>query len=58
MVEKVIIKVLPKQIPDLEEPWPIFLLTKENIFSRGPNIDVSTFSPGFMLQMDFKFFNV
>ena len=49
---------LPENLPELEEPCPICLLTKATKFSRGPTTDVSKFSPGFMLQMDFAFFDV
>ena len=49
---------LPENLPDLEEPCPICLLTKATKISRGPTTDVSKFDPGFMLQMDFAFFNV
>ena len=49
---------LPENLPELEEPCPICLLTKETKISRGPTTDVSKFVPGFMLQMDFSFFNV
>ena len=49
---------LPENIPDLEEPCPIFLLTKANKIHRGPTTDISKFAPGFMFQMDFVFFNV
>ena len=48
---------LPKNLPELEEPCPIFLLTKATKVNRGPTTYVSKFSPGFMLQMDFLFFN-
>ena len=33
-------------------------MTKVTNIPRGPTTDVSKFSPGFMLQMDFSFFNV
>ena len=49
---------LPENLPELEEPYPICLLTKATKISRGPTTDVSKFAPGFMLQMDFEFFNV
>ena len=58
MARKGLMKCLPTNIPDLEEPLPIFLLTKANKITIGPAIDVSTFPPGFMLQMDFVYFNV
>ena len=45
-------------LPELEEPCLICLLTKATKISRGPTTYVSKFAPGFMLQMDFAFFNV
>ena len=48
----------PKNLPDLEDPWPIFLLTKATKIPRVTTIDVSKFSLGFILQMYFEFFNV
>ena len=33
-------------------------MTKATKISRGPTTDASKFGPGFMLQMDFAFFNV
>ena len=33
-------------------------MTKSNKIPRVPSNDVSKFAPGFMLQMDFSFFNV
>ena len=44
-----------KNIPDLEEPYPICLLTKETKILIYPTIDVCKLSPGFMLHMDFSF---
>ena len=49
---------IPENLPELEEPCPICLLTKSTKTSRGPTTDVSKISTGFMLQMDFAFFNV
>ena len=49
---------LPKNLPELEEPCPICLLTKATKTPRVPTTDVSKFAPGFMLQMDFSLFNV
>ena len=49
---------LPENLPELEEPCPIFLLTKATEITRGPTIDVSKFSPCFMIQMEFNFFNI
>ena len=58
MARKGLMDGLPENIPELEEPCPICLLTKATKISRGPTTDVSKFAPGFMLQMDFAFFNV
>ena len=49
---------LPENLPDLEEPCPICLLTKATKIPRGPTTDVLEFSLGFMLQKYFSFFNV
>ena len=49
---------LPKNLPDLEEPFHICLLTKATTIPRGPTIYVSKFEPGVMLQMYFAVFNV
>ena len=57
MAIKVLIGGIPKNLPDLEEACLIFILTKAIKPPRGPTIDVSKFTPGFMLQMDFVFFN-
>ena len=56
MSRKGIIEVIPENIPDLEEPCPMFLLTKATRIPRGPTTDASNISYGFMLQMDFSFF--
>ena len=48
---------LTENLPELEESCPICILTKATKIPRGPTIDVSKFAPGFMLQMDFSFFN-
>ena len=58
MVIKGLIKGIPKNLPDLLEPCPIFLLTTATKIPIGPTIDVSKFSHGFMLQRNFKFFIV
>ena len=58
MARKGLMKGLPENLPELEEPCPICLLTKATKIYRGPITDVSKFVPGFMLQMDFAFFNV
>ena len=58
MARKGLMDGLPENLPELEELCPICLLTKATKISRGPTTDVSKFSPGFMLQMEFAFFNV
>ena len=47
-----------ENITELEEPFPICLLTKATKIPRGPTTDVSKFATGFMLQIYFSFFNV
>ena len=58
MARKILMEGLPTNITNLEQPWTICLLTNITKFTRGPTIDVSKFAPGFMLQMDFSFFNI
>ena len=58
MARKLLMEGLQKDIPDLEDNCPIFLLSKATKNSRGPTTDVSKFSPGFMIQMYFSFFDV
>ena len=58
MTRKGLLEGVPENIPELEYPCPIFLLTKATKITRFPTTDVSKISPGFMLQMDFLFFNV
>ena len=58
MSRKGLLEGLPGNPPELEDPFPIYLLNKANKDTRGPTTDVSTPPPGFMLQMDFAFFNV
>ena len=58
MARKLLMQVLPTNLPELEGPLPIFLSTKATEIPRCPNIDVSEFYPGFMIQMDLSFFNV
>ena len=55
---KVLVEGLPRNIPDLEEPWHICLLIKTTKIPIGKTIYVSIFFPGFMLYMDFSFFGV
>ena len=49
---------LPTNLPDLEETCTICLLKKATKIPRGKTIYVLKYPPGFMLQMDFSFFNV
>ena len=58
MARKGLMEGLPENFPEFEEPCPIYILTKATKIPRGPTTDVSKFAPGFMLQMDFSFFNV
>ena len=58
MTRKGLMVGLPKNQPDLEEPFHICLLTNETKITRGPTTDVSKFAPGFMLQTYFAFLNV
>ena len=58
MTVKLLMKVIPNNLPDLEESCPIFLQTKATKITRGPTIDISNFAPGFMIQIYFSFFNV
>ena len=58
MARKGLMEGLPENLPELEETFPICLLTKATKIPRGPTTDVSKFAPGFMLQMDFAFSNV
>ena len=58
MAIKGLMEGLPENLPELEEPCHICVLTKATIISRVPTTDVSKFAPGFMLQTDFAFFNV
>ena len=55
---KGLMKRLPTNLPDLEEPWPIYLLSKATKMTRVPTIDVSIFPTEFMIQMNFSFLNV
>ena len=48
----------PKNNPDLEYPCPNCLLTKVTTITRVLNIEVSNPPPGFILYMDFAFFNL
>ena len=58
MARKGLIEGLTENLPEVEEPCPICIFTKATIISRGPTTDVSKLASGFMLQMDFAFFNV
>ena len=46
---------LPENHPDLEEPCPIFLLTKATKILIFPTTYVLKISPGFMVHMNFAF---
>ena len=50
-------KGLPKNLPDLEDTFPFCILIKATKISICVIINVSQLAPGFMLQMDFAFFN-
>ena len=56
MARKGLMEGLPKNLPDLEETCPIFILTKETKTSEGLTVDVSKIYPGFILHMDFVCF--
>ena len=58
MLIKGLMEGIPENIPDLEEPWPICLLTKRTKIPIVPTTDVSKFAHRFMFQMYFAFFNV
>ena len=58
MAIKVLTEVPPTNLTELEEPRPICLMKKATKIPRGPTTDVLKFSPGFMLHIDFVFFNV
>ena len=58
MARKGLTESLPTNIPDLQQPFPIFLLTKAKKITSGPTIYVSKFAHGFILQIDFPFLNV
>ena len=58
MAKKGLWKGLPENLPELEESFRIYLLNKETKIPWYPTPDVSKYSPGFMLKMDFVSFNV
>ena len=55
---KGIMESTPMNIHELEQSCPICLQTKETKIYIGPNIEISSFAPGFVLQMDSSYFNV
>ena len=55
MVKELLLKGLPRNIIDLEEPCSICIMTKATKISRGLTIDVSKFAPAFMFQMNSSF---
>ena len=58
MARKGPMECIPKNISGMEEPYHICLWIKTTKIPRGLTIDVSKFVPGFMLQMEFEFFNI
>ena len=58
MAGKVLIEGLPEDIPDLEEPCPICILTMATKIPIDTTTYDSKIAPGFMLQMYFAFFGV
>ena len=54
MSRKGLMKGLSTNLPDLEEPCLIFLLTKATKIIGVPKIDELNFSPGVMIQIDFR----
>ena len=58
MAIKGLMKCLPGNLPHLEEPCPICLLTKGTKINIDTTNDVYKPPPGFMLQMHSAFFNV
>ena len=53
MAIKGLLEGLIENLPEMEYPCAIFLLTKATKIPIGPTTDVSKFVPGFMLQMHF-----
>ena len=51
-------KGAPKNLPDLEDPCLICILTRATKIPKVPTINVLKSPPRFMIQMDFAFFNV
>ena len=58
MAKEGTMKGLLTHLTDLEENYPIWIWAKVTEITRGPTIDVSKFSPCFMIQMEFNFFNI
>ena len=56
-MNKGLMKGLPKNPTDLEEPWPICILTNPTKILRCINIDVLNFPPRFTIKTDFGFLN-
>ena len=55
MAKEGIMKGLLTHLPNLEENCPFWIWTEVTEITRGPTIDVSKFSPCFMIQMEFNF---
>ena len=58
MERKGLLGGIPKNLPELEYTCSICILTKSTKITIVPTTDVSNPPPGFMLQMEFAFFNV
>ena len=58
MAGKGLLEGLIENLPDLEEPCPIFLRTKATTIPRSATTDALKCAPVFMLQIDFVFSNV
>ena len=55
MARKGLMKCLPENIPDLEEPCPVCLLTNATKFIRGPTTDVSKLPLGSCFRWILRF---
>ena len=51
-------EVIPTNLPDFEEPFPICLLTKSTKIPRDTTIYVLKFASGFIIQMSFSFLDI
>ena len=55
MARKRLMDGILKNLPDLEEPCPICLLTKTTEIPRGPTVDLSKFSLGSFFRWILRF---